>query len=254
MFIRTERSIKEFVHYYPIVSGLVIINLSLWVMIDFLQLPLGNQLFQWGAGHNISIHNGEYWRLLTSVFLHGGLMHALFNSFALVLFGPALEQMIGKIKFIIAYVGAGLIGNLATYLIAPTAFYVHVGASGAVYGLLGMYIFMVVLRKHLIDPGSAQIVIIISIIGGIMTVLRPGINVYAHLFGFIGGFGLASLLLNNAQPFSIWQNRRVQNDDSIQFNPDRWKKKRIPKRIKSRILWGVLIILVILGLWSRLNP
>src|SRR5699024_11759117 len=103
MFIRTERSIKEFVHYYPIVSGLVIINLSLWVMIDFLQLPLGNQLFQWGAGHNISIHNGEYWRLLTSVFLHGGLMHALFNSFALVLFGDRKSTRLNSSHVSISY-------------------------------------------------------------------------------------------------------------------------------------------------------
>src|SRR5690625_5201022 len=154
MFIRTERSLKEFIQYYPIVAGLVMIHLALWLMIDLLHLPMGDQLFQWGAGHNISTHNGEYWRLLTSMFLHAGLMHTLFNSFALVLFGPALEQMLGKFKFIIAYIGAGFIGNLATYLVAPTAFYVHVGASGAIYGLFGIYIFMVFFRKHLIDPGK----------------------------------------------------------------------------------------------------
>ncbi|HLR41244.1 MAG TPA: rhomboid family intramembrane serine protease [Virgibacillus sp.] len=252
MFIRTERSLKEFIQYYPIVAGLVMIHLALWIIIDLLHLPLGDQLFQWGAGHNISIHNGEYWRLLTSMFLHAGLMHTLFNSFALVLFGPALEQMLGKFKFIIAYIGAGFIGNLATYLVAPTAFYVHVGASGAIYGLFGIYIFMVFFRKHLIDPGNAQIVITISVIGAIMTFLRPGINIYAHVFGFLGGFGLASLILQNVQPFSPWRNRRVRDDDSIQFNPDRWQKKRIPKHVKTRIFWGFLIVLVVLGLWSRL--
>lgn len=252
MFIRTERSIKEFIQYYPIIAGLVIIHLALWLIIDFLHLPFGVQLFQWGAGHNISIHNGEYWRLLTAMFLHGGLMHALFNSFSLVLFGPALEQMLGKFKFIIAYVGAGFVGNLATYLIDPTAFYVHIGASGAIYGLFGIYIFMIVFRKHLIDHANRQIVLTISVIGLIMTFLRPGINIYAHIFGFIGGFGIALLVLHNTQPFSPWRNKRVQNDDSIQFNPNRWQKKRMPKHIKTRIFWIFLGILVALGLWSKL--
>src|SRR5690625_5296378 len=155
------------------------------------------------------------------MFLHAGLMHTLFNSFALVLFGPALEQMLGKFKFIIAYIGAGFIGNLATYLVAPTAFYVHVGASGAIYGLFGFYIFMVFFRKHLIDPGNAQIVITISVIGAIMTFLRPGINIYAHVFGFLGRLGLASLLSPNLPPLSPWPHRRPPHHDAIQATQER---------------------------------
>src|SRR5699024_12574899 len=96
-------SISTLFPYTTLFRSLVIINLSLWVMIDFLQLPLGNQLFQWGAGHNISIHNGEYWRLLTSVFLHGGLMHALFNSFALVLFGDRKSTRLNSSHVSISY-------------------------------------------------------------------------------------------------------------------------------------------------------
>lgn len=252
MFIRTERSIKEFMQNYPVIFGLVIIHLALWLLIDLLQLPFGVELFQWGAGQNLLIHHGEYWRLLTSMFLHGGLMHALFNSFSLVLFGPALEQMLGKWKFIIVYIGAGLVGNLATYLIDPTAVYVHIGASGAIYGLFGVYIFMVLFRKHLIDAGSAQIVIVISIVGGLMTFIRPGINIYAHLFGFFGGFALASIILQNVQPFSPWRIKRVQNDHSIQFDPDRQQRKRVPKHIKTRIFWIFLGILVLLGIFGRL--
>src|SRR5699024_9275451 len=90
--------------------------------------PLGNLIRDWGMGVNFYISQGEYWRLITSIFLHAGLMHVLFNSFALVLFGPALEQMLGKLKFIATFLGAGLIGNLATFLLGP-ALYSHVGAS-----------------------------------------------------------------------------------------------------------------------------
>lgn len=253
MFMRNERSIKEFMQFYPIVSSLIIIHLALWIIIDLLQLPFGIHLYQWGAGNNLFIHNGEYWRLFTSIFLHGGLTHALFNSFSLVLFGPALEQMLGKYKFLFVYIGSGLIGNLATYIVNPTAFYFHIGASGAIFGLFGIYIFMIAFRKHLIDQVNAQIVTTILVIGLIMTFIRPNINIYAHIFGFIGGFILAPLVLKNVKPFSIWRNRRYQDDDAIRFDPDRWNKKRIPKHSKLTIFWIILGILVLFGLLSRLG-
>ncbi|MGY0693673.1 rhomboid family intramembrane serine protease [Virgibacillus sp. FSP13] len=252
MFIRTEKTIKEFIHFYPVVSTLIIIHLALWLIIDLLQLPLGIHFYQWGAGNNLFIHEGEYWRLLTSIILHNGLMHALFNSFALAIFGPALEQMLGKFKFILAYFGAGLIGNIATYLIEPTGFYSHVGASGAIFGLFGIYVYMVVLRKDLIDRANAQVVLTIFIIGLIMTFLRPNINIYAHIFGFIGGFALARLLLNNVQAFSPQRNRRRTNSGSVQFNPNRWKRHRLPRGLAPKIFWIIFGILVVLGLISRI--
>ncbi|MBP1971454.1 membrane associated rhomboid family serine protease [Virgibacillus natechei] len=256
MFIRTERSVKEFIQFYPIVAGLVIINLVLWLIIDFLQLPIGSWIYQLGVGSNYYIEDGQYWRLFTPIFLHAGLMHVLFNSFALVLFGPALEQMLGKFKFIVAYIGAGVAGNLGTYILGASEIWnLHLGASGAVYGLFGMYVFMIAFRQHLIDPGSRQIVMVIFIVGLIMTFVRPNINIYAHIFGFIGGFAIAQLVLTNAQPFSPWRNqkRRYKDDDAVQFDPQRWKKKRIPQKMKKNIVWIVIGGLVLIGVLSRLN-
>jgi membrane associated rhomboid family serine protease len=255
MFIRNERSIKEFIQYYPVVSILVMIHLALWLFIDFLQLPLGHALYNWGVGNNYLISEGQYWRLITPILLHGGLMHALFNSFTLVLFGPALEQMLGKVKFIIGYFGAGLIGSIATFLIAPPN-YSHVGASGAIFGLFGIYIFMVLFRKHLIDQANTQIVLTIFVIGLVMTFLRPGINIYAHIFGFIGGFILAPLLLTKGvQGFSPWRNvrRSSTGDGGIQFDPNRWKKRRLPPSLLKNIIWIILGILVLFGILARFS-
>src|SRR5690625_828404 len=115
MFLRNERGLKEFFNLYPVISIIVIINLTLWLFFNVLQI--GTPLYNFGIGHNLSIHlYGEYWRLITPIFLHAGVTHFIFNSFATVIFGPALELMLGRIKFIIAYLFMGFVGNLGTYL------------------------------------------------------------------------------------------------------------------------------------------
>lgn len=204
MFLRTERSIKEFINLYPIISIIVIINIVLWLIIDILHLGIGQLIYSYGVGNNLLMYlYGEYWRLITPVFLHAGLTHLLFNCFALVIFGPALEQMLGKFKFVVSYLLMGIAGNLGTYIIDPASPIPHLGASGAIYGLFGIYMFMVLFRKHLIDPGNAQIVKTIFLIGLVMTFITPNINIAAHIFGFIGGFALGPIILNNVSPFYL---------------------------------------------------
>lgn len=260
MFIRTEKSVKEFIQFYPIVSLLIMIYLSLWFIIDVLQLSIGQDIYMWGVAINGLIHKGEYWRLLTAMFLHADFMHTLFNSFSLVLFGPALEQMLGRVKFIIAYLFAGLVGNIATYAFDPLAIhFAHLGASGAIYGLFGMYIYMVLFRKDLIDMQSAQMVTVIFFIGLVMTFLRPGINIKAHIFGFIGGILVAPFVLKHALPFSPWRNKKARiftNNDhnDIKFDPNRWNKKKIiPDKVKRNLPWIFIGILLFFGMLSWLG-
>lgn len=255
MFIRTERSVQDFMRFYPVVSILIIINLFLWFIIHFLHLNIGYSIYNFGVGHNISVSYGEYWRLVTPIFLHAGFSHVAFNSFALILFGPALEQMLGKIKFISAYFLTGIAGNIGTYIIDPFSPIPHLGASGAVYGLFGIYLYMVFFRKDLIDSGNAQIVTIIFVIGLVMTFIQPNVNIAAHIFGFLGGFAIGPLILHRAQPFSIYRNRprKEKDPNEIQFNPNRWKKKSIlPRKVRKNIIWIILAILVFLGLFGRL--
>lgn len=255
MFIRHERSIKEFMINYPIVFTLIIIHLILWFIIDFLQLPIGFLIESFGVGSNYLVDQGEYWRLFTPIFLHGGFGHMIFNSFSLVLFGPALEQMLGKGKFLLAYFGAGIIGNIGTFIFGPLDYW-HLGASGSIFGLFGIYIFMVMNRKHLIDQGSAQMITMILVIGVLMTFFRSGINIYAHLFGFIGGFLLAPIVLQNVRPYSPWRIRRARttydDDADIQFDPNRWNKRSwIPDKLRKNWFIGVIIALALIGLFSR---
>lgn len=259
MFIRTERSVKEFFQLYPIVTIIVGINILLWFIIDFLNLQIGAYLRYYGTGVNAYISAGEWWRLVTPVFLHAGAMHMLFNAFSLVLFGPALEQMLGKIKFVLAYLGTAVTANIVIYFIESPS-YAHLGASGAVFGLFGIYVYMVMFRKDLIDPSSRQIVGVIVAIALVMTFLRSNISVLGHLFGLLSGFIYAPLLLAGVKSYSPWIRPRPQkrkyadDDDGPQFDPDRWNKKRkMPEVIRKNMLWIIVGVIAILWLLGQAN-
>lgn len=262
MFVRTERSVREFISFYPIVSIIIVLNILVWLLmyiipIDYRYgLSLGDVLFAYGIGQNAAISNGEYWRLFTPIFMHAqGFAHVGFNSFSLILFGPALEQMVGKIKFIAAYLGAGLLANIGVYILDPSSSTLHLGASGAIYGLFGIYIFMTYFRKHLIDPASAGIVQAIFIFGLIMSFLQPRVNVAAHVCGFIGGLIIAAPILINAEAFSHVKNymkrsKSRQTDDTdnrdASFNPNRWKRSnRLSAETSRKLKWILFFTILI---------
>jgi rhomboid protease GluP len=194
MFTRTE-SFRSFLKLYPTISVIVGIHILLWAIM-YVPLPGGRFIFVQTVGYNTLIAEGEYWRLITPIFVHVGFSHMLFNSFSLILFGPALERMLGKTKFIISYLGTGIIANFATYKIEPLE-YSHLGASGAIFGLFGIYLYLVLMRKELIDQANSQIIITILVIGLIMTFINQNINVVAHIFGFIGGLLVGPVIFKN---------------------------------------------------------
>ncbi|MBM6617703.1 rhomboid family intramembrane serine protease [Bacillus suaedaesalsae] len=241
MFLRTE-SFQQFIRFYPIVTLLVSIHFLLWLWIN-LALPGGLYLFENMVGYNMFVEYGEWWRLFTPILLHISFSHALFNSFSLVLFGPALEKLLGKVKFIIAYVGAGLIANVATFYLEPSDFQ-HLGASGAIYGLFGIYLYMVVFRKELIDAANAQLIVTILVIGVVMTFIGGNINIVGHIFGFIGGVLIAPLVLpkrRGTYTYSSNPNRPTFNFRNI-----------LPRRLdRNSIFWIILIVLIIIGIFSR---
>lgn len=192
MFIRTE-SFQQFIRLYPVVTTIVVIHLALFLS---MQLPIfpQNLILETLAGVNILIENGEYWRLLTPIFMHVGFAHLLFNSFSLVLFGPALERALGKISFLIVYLSCGIAANIATYILKPP-YYTHIGASGAIFGLFGIYLAIIFLKSEIMPQQGRQIILPIAAIGVIMTFFQANVNVTAHIFGLIAGILIGSLLL-----------------------------------------------------------
>lgn len=192
MFTRTE-SFKEFIRFYPIVSIILLLNI-LFYLLTVLPVFPNSYIFERLAGVNLFIREGEVWRLATPIFMHSGFAHVLFNSFSLVLFGPALERIAGKAKFAGIYLITGISANVATLLLEPLT-YTHVGSSGAIFGLFGFFAAVAYFRKDLMSRENSQIIITIAVIGLIMTFIQPNINISAHIFGFISGFLIGALSL-----------------------------------------------------------
>lgn len=202
MFIRRE-NFKQYIKLYPVVSTLLALNILLFLLT---RIPiLGDQLFNLGIGFNLLISEGEYWRLVTPMFLHANLMHLLFNMFSLYLFGPELEQLAGKARFLTVYLLSGLIANVATYLLQDWN-YMSVGASGAIYGILGAFGALVYYTKHFL-PQLKQVILPIIVIGVIMTFLQPNINVTAHLAGLITGF-IIGMIYFHPKRIAAWKKKK----------------------------------------------
>lgn len=184
MFTRTE-SFREFIRLYPVVTLIVAIQLITFLLsTDFIS---NGWLIMKLAGVNLFIWEGEYWRLFTPLFLHANFSHVLFNSFSLILFGPALEIMIGKTKFIFVFIIAGITANVATLFLEPLT-YTHVGSSGAIFGIFGFYISIILFRKGWMTKSNSQLILSLAVISLVMTFIQPNVNIVAHLFGFLAGF------------------------------------------------------------------
>jgi rhomboid protease GluP len=192
MFVRTE-SFREFIRFYPLITLILIIHLLVYLATTLPLLP-SREIFTLLAGVNLYILEGEIWRILTPIFVHSGFAHLLFNSFSLVLFGPALERILGKAKFLLVYLLTGIAANVATLLLEPPT-YTHVGSSGAIFGLFGFYLAISMFRKDLLSKENSQIIITIAVIGVIMTFFQSNINITAHIFGLIAGFLTGRVLL-----------------------------------------------------------
>ncbi|HEY4624229.1 MAG TPA: rhomboid family intramembrane serine protease [Solibacillus sp.] len=191
MFIRRE-NFKQYIRLYPVVSSLIAINLIVYLLT--LIPGFGRNLLYMGMSVNALIAQGEWWRIITSMFLHLGFTHVLFNMFSLFLFGPELEKIAGKMRFLTIYFLADIFGIAASFLIEdPT--YASVGASGAIYGMFGAFAALVYYTRHLF-PQLKQIILPLFVVSVIMTFLMPNINITAHLGGLITGFILGFVYFN----------------------------------------------------------
>jgi membrane associated rhomboid family serine protease len=169
----------------PVVSYVLIAVNVLAFIVQSLPAGLGRELVLWPP----AVAHGQVYRLVTSAFLHYGLMHLLLNMWALYVVGPALEMVLGRLRFAVLYGLSALGGSTVVYLLAPlnTA---TAGASGAVFGLFGATFVMA--KRLRLDIRAVAAVIIVNLI---FTFSVPHISWQGHVGGLCTGTvaGLAYL-------------------------------------------------------------
>ena len=136
--------------------------------------------------------SGQWWRLLTVMVLHAGVLHFALNSWALVIYGPVLEQVLGRVRFAAVYVVAGLAGSAASFTVNRTA--LGVGASGAIFGLLGALVAYFWRRRSRGGAPQLQGLVMVVVLNLVLAASIPGIDNVAHIGGFLGGLAAVGLL------------------------------------------------------------
>lgn len=135
----------------------------------------------------------EPWRMLTALFVHGSILHIVFNMFSLFVLGPELERMVGRWRFAALFLLSGLGGSVAVLLTTPSS--AVIGASGAIFGLFGAYF---VIARHL-GSNSRQLIIVI-VINLVIGFVVPGIAWQAHVGGLIIGSLVSFALVRTREP------------------------------------------------------
>jgi membrane associated rhomboid family serine protease len=148
------------------------------------------------------VAQGEYWRLFTALFLHGGFTHLLFNLFALYILGPPLERSIGTIRFAVCYLISGLASSAGVVGLMVLGFVQVaqlVGASGCIMGIVGTWAGFLVRHRHAPQAkqrlGNVVMIIVIQVAFDLST---PQVSMAAHLCGLIAGFFLGLVLVPRA--------------------------------------------------------
>jgi rhomboid protease GluP len=198
MFLRYE-SFREYIRFYPVNTVLLVVMIgvhlafAVWSAVS--GFPANALKMEYGAFVRIPDYDivPEYWRYVSSVFLHADFAHLLFNAFAVFVFAPPLERALGAMRYAVLFLFSGIMGNIVTMLLYPEPELFGLGASGSVYGVFGAYLFYMLFRRRAMDPGSQKTLQTLLIVGIIYSIVIPQVNLYAHLGGLVGGLVLNAL-------------------------------------------------------------
>lgn len=226
----------------PLVTYVLLIILVVaWGLQEVLGGSTNNEaLIQVGSTYGERILQGEVWRLFSAMFLHIGLPHLLFNTFALFNLGRDIESRYGHGRFILIYLASGYFGNLVSFMLrGPFEF--SAGASGAIFGLLGAELgFLLFHRRQLGQFGrehQRQIVrvVVINLVIGLLVIQ---INNAAHIGGLIAGLALGYLIAPRYLPVLDQQGNNSYQDQAGW--PRRWWVPALTVVLLAAGTWGAI--------------
>jgi rhomboid protease GluP len=192
---------------YAVTSVLIAINVLVFAAMVASGVSFSNPTPQdalnWGADYGpATLGDHQLWRLLTSTFVHFGIIHIAFNMYVLYQIGPFVQITFGRARYLILYVIAGLSGSVVSLYIHPNS--VGAGASGAIFGLYGAVFGFLLRERNTLNPAavksigkSAGIFIVYNLVFGAM---NRTTDVSAHLGGLVAGFLAGLALVRSRKP------------------------------------------------------
>lgn len=164
----------------------------------------------WAAKVNELIAVGQWWRLVTPIFVHVDLMHFVVNAYSLYNIGQSLEQFYGAVRYSLVFLLTGIAGVVASMLFSPNA---SAGASGALFGLIGAEVTVLYFNRALLGPAATRalqnlaVIIVINLAIG----TQGNIDNWGHLGGLVGGLALGALIspLWAVQTTLSWEAPRI---------------------------------------------
>lgn len=180
--------------------ALVIVNVAVFVAMIGSTSITPESLVAWGANFGPKTMDGQWWRLATQLFLHRGLLHLVGNMLVLWYVGRRVEGLVGRLSFALLYVLSGLVGGMVTLAWRPHL--VAVGASGALFGVMGAFLALATLRRDALPMLRELSIVIIALTAlnvsiGMQT---ETVNLASHAGGLVGGF-LCGLVLGQPLRF-----------------------------------------------------
>lgn len=200
---RFAKALRDGMRREWVTLGLIAANVAVFALMvaqgsGILVPEAGNRLLEWGANYAPRTLHGEWWRLFTSMFVHGGVLHIGFNMYALWVGGRLVERVYGHVGYGLLYAFAGLVGSVASALFSGDPPVASVGASGAVFGVFGALLAFLLRRRRLLPMAVLKqmraVVLLVVGFNVVFGFVVPGIDQAAHLGGLAGGF-LAGLAL-----------------------------------------------------------
>ena len=173
------------------------INIAVFIVLEIMGNTESTQfMLDHGASYAPLVLEGEYWRLFTAMFLHFGFEHLAYNMFSLIFLGDIVETFMGPVRYLIIYIGGGLIGNIVSvfFNMKSGKYAVAAGASGAIFACMGAFLYFALRNRRGFGRNNMRRLGLMVMLMIMQSFVDKGVDNAAHLGGLTAGFVLAALL------------------------------------------------------------
>lgn len=188
---KTEKKNKVYEDIFkpkPVIINNIIISICIIYFI-FICFQTGGELnainlLHYGANFQPNVKAGEWYRLFSCIFIHASVLHLVFNMYALKIIGSQMESYLGKLRYAVVFIVSGLIGSLFSAILTKG---VSVGASGAIFGVLGSLLYFTYHYRLVLGNSLKYDVLPVIIVNLLIGIFIPGVDIFAHIGGLVGG-------------------------------------------------------------------